>query len=91
MSIFVVLSEVDNAKLESLIKEKYPEDYYQLSPRQWLISSDETVIKLTEDLLIIDEENGPGPALVFTISNYYGMANPAIWEWLKAKREKSDE
>jgi hypothetical protein len=90
MSIFVVLSEVDNVKLESLIKEKYPEDYYQLSPRQWLISSDETVIKLTEDLLIIDEENGPGPALVFTISNYYGMANPAIWEWLKAKREQSE-
>ena len=90
MSIFVVLSEVDNAKLETLIKETYPEDYYQLSPRQWLISSDETVIKLTEDLLIIDEENGPGPALVFTISNYYGMADPAIWEWLKAKRDQYD-
>jgi hypothetical protein len=90
MSIFVVLSELDNAKLETLIKETYPENYYQLSPRQWLISSDETVIKLTEDLLIIDEENGPGPALVFTISNYYGMANPAIWEWLKAKREQYD-
>jgi hypothetical protein len=90
MSIFVVLSELDNAKLETLIKEKYPEDYYQLSPRQWLISTDETVIKLTEDLLIIDEENGPGPALVFTISNYYGMADPAIWEWLKAKRDQYD-
>ena len=89
MSIFVVLSEVDNEKLETLIKEKYPEDYYQLSSRQWLISSGETVIKLTEDLLITDEE-GPGPALVFTISNYYGMADPAIWEWLKAKREQSE-
>ena len=88
MSIFVVLSEVDNEKLETLIKEKYTEDYYQLSPRQWLISSGETVIKLTEDLLITDEEKGPGPALVFTISNYYGMANPAIWEWLKTKREQ---
>jgi hypothetical protein len=90
MSIFVVLSDVDNEKLETLIKEKYTEDYYQLSPRQWLISSGETVIKLTEDLLITDEEKGPGPALVFTISNYYGMANPAIWEWLKAKREQYD-
>jgi hypothetical protein len=89
MSIFVVLSEVDNEKLETLIKEKFPEDYYQLSSRQWLISSGETVIKLTEDLLITDEE-GPGPALVFTISNYYGLADPAIWEWLKAKREQSE-
>jgi hypothetical protein len=88
MSIFVVLSEEDNEKLETLIKEKYPEDYYQLSPRQWLVSSGETVIKLTEDLLITDDETGPGPALVFTISNYYGMANPTVWEWLKAKREQ---
>ncbi len=90
MSVFVVLSEVDNAKLETLIKEKYSKDYYQLSPRQWLISSDETTIKLSEDLLITDEEQGPGPAVVFTISSYYGMANPAIWEWLKEKWEKSD-
>jgi len=90
MSIFVVLSEGDNEKLEALIKEKYPEDYYQLSPGQWLISSRETAIKLSEDLLITDEENGPGSTLVFTISSYYGIANPAIWEWLKEKREKSD-
>jgi len=90
MSIYVVLSEVDNEKLETLIKEKYPQDYYQLSPRQWLISSGETAIKLSEDLLITDEENGPGQAVVFTISSYYGMANPAIWEWLKEKWEKSD-
>ena len=85
MSIFVVLTEGDNEKLETIIKEKYPEDYYQLSPRQWLISSGETIIKLSEDLLITDEENGPGPALVFTISGYYGMANPALWECLKKK------
>jgi hypothetical protein len=90
MSIFVVLSEVDNAKLETVIKEKYAEDNYQLSPRQWLISSGETVIQVTENLLITDDEKGPGPALVFTISNYYGMADPAIWEWLKAKREQYD-
>jgi len=90
MSIFVVLSEVDNPKLETLIKEKYADDHYQLSSRQWLIASSETVIKLTEDLLITDEEKGPGPALLFGISNYYGMADPAIWEWLKAKRQQYD-
>jgi hypothetical protein len=55
-----------------------------------LISSGETAIKLSEYLLITDEEKGPGPAVVFTISSYYGMVNPAIWEWLKEKREKSD-
>jgi hypothetical protein len=85
-----VLSEVDNIKLETLIKEKYPKDYYPLSPGQWLISSGETAIKLSEDLLITDEEKGPGPAVVFTISSYYCMANPAIWEWLKEKWEKPD-
>jgi hypothetical protein len=90
MSIFVVLSEVDNEKLETLIKEKYPKDHYPLSSRQWLISSGDTAIKLSEDLLITDEEKGHGPAVVFTISSYYGMANPAIWEWLKEKWEKSD-
>ena len=90
MSIFVLLTEVDNPKLETLIKEKFPKDHYVLSPRQWLISAGETAIKLSEDLLIPDKEKGPGPAVVFTISSYYAMANPAIWDWLKAKWEKSD-
>ena len=90
MSIFTVLTEADNPKLETLIKEKFPNDYYTLSHRQWLISAGATAKTISEDLLITDKENGPGSAIVFTISSYYGMANPAIWEWLKAKWEKSD-
>ena len=80
MSIFVVLSEVDNANLETVIKEKYAEDNYQLSPRQWLISSGETVIQVTENLLITDDEKGPGPSRFHHIkllwyggSSYMGM------------------
>jgi hypothetical protein len=90
MSVFVVLTQTNNSKLESLIKEKFPNDHYMLSPQQWLISADKTAKILSEELLIPNKENGSGPAIVFATSSYYGMANPAIWDWLKTKLEKSD-
>jgi hypothetical protein len=85
MSIFVVLTEKENPKLGTMIFEKFPSDHYVLSQNQWLISASGTAKKLSEDLLITNKETGTGPALVFTISSYYGLANPAIWEWLKEK------
>lgn len=90
MSIFAVLTEANNPKLEAVVKEKFPDDHYMLAPNQWLISAKGTAQKLTEDLLIIDKEKGPGSAIVFNISSYYGMANPAVWEWIKEKWEQSD-
>lgn len=34
------------------------------------------------------DTDGSGPAIVFSISSYWGRANPNVWEWLKVNWEK---
>ena len=94
MSIFVVISPMpSNTKLQATIKEKYPNDYYELHQNQWLVSSEGTTRELSEALGINDKNAAKytGPAIVFAISSYWGRANTDIWEWLKVNWEKSVE
>lgn len=88
MSIFVVLTLEENPQLETIIKEKFPEDSLKIAPNQWLVCSGGTTQSLAEILLITDKEKGPGAAIVFSITNYWGRAATNIWEWLQANWEK---
>jgi hypothetical protein len=89
MSVFIIISPIaSNPKLEATIIEQYPEDFYKLSENQWLVCAGGIAKELSTKLKINDDE-GTGPAIVFSIANYWGRANPNIWEWIKTKWEKS--
>ena len=89
MGIFTVTAREDSSsQLEAVIKAKFPNDYYQIMPHQWFISTEGTAIKLAETLGVL-EETGPGSALVLTISSYHGRWTTDLWDWLKAKWEQS--
>jgi hypothetical protein len=44
--------------------------------------------EVAEKLKIQDKENGPGSAVVLSVSAYWGRASQDLWEWLKVKWEK---
>lgn len=88
MGVFVIISpQLNNTKLEAEIKKQYANDYYKIYDNQWLICAGGTS-KVLSQKLNINEDNGTGPGIVFSIANYWGRANPEIWEWLKEKMEK---
>lgn len=90
MGVFVIISKNPPAvKLQGLIENKFRNNYYLLSPGNWLVSSEGTVKEITEVLGITDKENGPGSAAVFSISSYWGLYSTDLWDWLKAKLESS--
>ena len=98
MSIFVVISPIpSNPKLEAAIKEKYPKDHYVLHSNQWLVSAKGTTSQAISNNLGIsaaaqnDNASKTGPAIVFAVSNYWGNANTAIWEWISANWGKSGD
>jgi hypothetical protein len=91
MSIFAVLSRIPNPKLEARIVKEFPNNHYKLSPTQWLISSGGTSIDLSQKIGIVENEKRgeTAPALVLSVSNYYGSETPDLWEWLKVKMEQN--
>jgi hypothetical protein len=90
MSLFVVLSNTDNTKIEGAIKEKFPNAYYNISSHQWVVSAEGPAKQVAEKLGITDKEIGSGPALIFAVSGYWGWWKTDVWEWMKAKWEKVD-
>ncbi len=90
MSIFAVLSRTSNPKLENRIVKEFPNDHYKLSTNQWLICSGGTSIDLSQKIGIVEsgKTGDTGPALVLSVSGYYGSETPDLWEWVKAKWEQ---
>lgn len=90
MSVFVIISPVpSNPRLQAMIKQHYPNNHYELYSNQWLVSGGVTAQELSEKLGIDKTTDESGSAIVFSISSYWGKANPNIWEWLKVHWEKS--
>lgn len=90
MTVYVIIPQDGSTKLASRIQKDFPDDSYQLPSGEWLVSADGTTSKkLAEDLGVIAKETES--AIVFATSGYYGRANTAIWEWLKAKIERSSD
>jgi hypothetical protein len=85
MTIFAIL-RADNASnneaLHTDISSKFPGNFYRLSAGQWLISYDKTAQELSAEFGIVKGSALSG-TLVVSISSYYGLYNPQLWEWIR--------
>jgi hypothetical protein len=83
MSIFAVLTDEANEPLERAIEATFPDNFYKIRSGQFLIAASSTAADVSNKLGIADGTNGG--AVVLSIANYFGRAEPAIWEWIKTK------
>jgi hypothetical protein len=75
---------VPNPALSARIKAAFPDSYFQVSACHWLIvASGTTAREVAEKLGITDGSTGSG--IVYSVSSYWGRADPQIWEWIAAK------
>jgi hypothetical protein len=89
MAVFAVLSKENNSKLATLIKEMFPNDYYEYSSNQWLISTKGTAKEVSDKIGISNKANDLS-AVVFATSSYYGLTETTLWDWIKNKLENTD-
>ncbi len=73
--------------MESAIRRVFPSDHLKVTDNEWLISAIGTS-KDISDKLGVTPGNETGPAIVFSMANYYGRAMMEVWDWIKAKAEK---
>jgi hypothetical protein len=77
------------ATLTARIESVYgPEKCKQLADRPaWLVADNALASDVSEKLGINAGEGGIS-ALVTSISNYFGRAEPELWEWMKLRLEE---
>jgi len=86
MAIYVILSQEPNPTIEDRIKNLFPEDYYLLSDRQWLVSSNKIAKSISDEIGISNGEHGN--VVVFWITGYFGWWTRTVWEWMRLKEAK---
>ena len=86
MAIFVVLSEAVLPDLKTKITTFFPNDHYELTPTQWLLSADTIPSSLADQLGT--RENGLGGRVIIiqTTGSAAGWHANTAWEWLRQKR-----
>lgn len=90
MSIFIVLSKTDNTEIETAILQTFPDKNYKISAGQWMISAEGTAKQISEKLGITEKQSGPSPAIILTVSGYWGRWASELWEWIENNWEKTD-
>ncbi len=89
MPIFVIFRVANAPKMEAALQQTFPNDYLKVSIGEYLVSSPGTAKELSDRLMISPATGGTGPAMVFSMANYYGRASTEIWDWIKTKAEST--
>jgi hypothetical protein len=94
MQIHLILGLNGPQSLETLeknINAQYPNRSRRLGDKPaWLVADDITAQTLSEKLGINSGEGGIS-ALVTTMSDYFGRAEPDLWSWIKVQWESSPD
>jgi hypothetical protein len=88
-SVFAIFASDNPQKLKEVIRTLYPDDSLELGTGEWLVASDDTAqsvsIKLTGIVPGEKKASLVGSVLVASISAYWGIKSPTVWDWIKAK------
>ncbi|PYV19653.1 MAG: hypothetical protein DMG21_00935 [Acidobacteria bacterium] len=85
MAIFSVTAPPANTKIEREIQAQFPGDYIEAWPGHWFISASGTAQEIAAKISI--PGGTVGAAIVVSVANYWGRANPEVWEWLRSRLE----
>lgn len=89
MTIFVVFRVSDPEKMKTAMQSAFPNNHLQVDTDEWIVSATGTAKDISEKLGVTKGENSTvvGPAMIFSMANYYGRATTEIWDWIKSKLE----
>jgi hypothetical protein len=89
MTIFTILMPQPQPAIVERIQRSYPENYYVLNDTQWLVSSKQTVVEVSNTIGVTGAAEASGLAVVFATSSYFGRAPTQVWDWIKVKLEST--
>lgn len=86
MAIFQITPLIqDNGSLAAKISAELPEsNVYRLKNAGWLAKFDGTSKELSKVIGLEGDSPTSKSCLVISVSGYWGLASPDLWEWLKS-------
>jgi hypothetical protein len=85
MSIFSVSAPPTNNSIGPIIEARFRGSFIQAWQGQWFVSTTGTTKEISDKLNVGDPT--VGTVIIVAVANYWGRANPEVWEWLKSRLE----
>jgi hypothetical protein len=86
MTIFAITTPPSNVQIGPAITRHFPGEHIQAWDGCWFIASPGTVGEVAAKLSVAD--GSVGTVIVTSVANYWGRANPEVWEWLNSGLER---
>jgi hypothetical protein len=83
--LFAILGQSNLEKISHVLRETYPTEHYPLAHGQWLLAAPGKTTKEISEQLGFSADPSIASAIVIAFTNYYGRANPQIWEWIATR------
>lgn len=87
MAIFAVTAPSSNDKIAPAIAASFPDQFVKAWQGHWFVSTVGTAKEVFNKIEAHSPDNKPGSVIVISVSNYWGIANTEVWEWLKSRLE----
>jgi len=87
MSIFAVTAPSSNEKIAPAIDATFPGQNIKAWQGHWFVSASGTAKEIADRIGASAPEGKVGTMIVVSVANYWGIANPEVWEWLKSRLE----
>jgi hypothetical protein len=87
---FITALEGSEALISAAIASKFvPESVRAVDINKWFVRSNSLTAKDVSDLLVLGDPTAISGAgyLIVTVSGYYGVAQPDLWEWLRIQHQ----
>jgi hypothetical protein len=88
MAIFAVTAPESNAKIEPAMASTFPDQFIKVWQGHWFVIAVGTAKEVYNKIEANTPDKKPGTVVVVSVANYWGVANPEVWEWLKSRLEK---
>ena len=86
MGLFAVTAPASNEKIAPAIDATFPGQSIKAWQGHWFVSASGTAKEVADK---IEATGGKvGTMIVVSVVNYWGVANPEVWEWLKSRLER---
>ena len=82
MATFAVVAITGHALVDQAVAAHYPGASFQVAPGHWVVSAVATSQEVATKIGFVPGQ--PVTGVVYSVVGYYGLANPQVWEWLRA-------
>jgi hypothetical protein len=87
MAIFAVTAPVNNEKIAPAIAISFPDQFIKAWQGHWFVSAVGTAKEVYDKIEANTPDKKPGTIIVLSVANYWGLANPEVWEWITSRLE----